>query len=331
MQSINNENQQGYNKGSDVEMNYTRNLEKFPYRGISSGNTKYIPTGFSSDFLTNDLMSRKLTFITSQAEEGKTLILHRIYLNAIDKGYRVLAVDGEYYQEELIHELYLKIIGNDEKYYDKIKINKLWIKEPKKHILEMIQEWHKNKLFIISKNDCDFNNLDELYKEVEKSVDENKIDLIGYDNMMALVTSTQSERNAKQADFVKAIIRMNQIKNTHSIIVNHARKQSERGIEIDIFDMSGTSDMPNMADNVYTLRRNFNPGEDEPDGWLYLKKNKLNGRHKEMQLVFNHKNRMYNEIDFFGNQTQLSLNWRGKGEQVKIEPTDDDNIKSYYS
>jgi len=297
-------------------MNYTRDLEKNPYQGVDYGGTKYIPTGFSSDYLTNDLMSRKLTFITSQAEEGKTLIAHRIILNGIDRGKRVLLVDGEYYQEELIHELYLKIIGNDDRLYDKKKVNKLWIKEPKEHILKMIQAWHKEKLYVISKNECDFKNIDELYAEVEKQVVLHDIDLVCYDNMMVIVTSSQAERNAKQADFVKAIIRMNQRKNVHSVIVNHARQQSERGIELDIFSMSGTSDMANMADNVYTLRRNFEPLEGEPDGWLYLKKNKLNGRHKEMQLIFNHENRMYNELDEFGNQIQLSLNWQGKGEQT---------------
>ena len=304
-------------------MSYVRNLERNPYQRIKQGDTKFIPTGFSADYLTNDLMSRKLTFITSQSEEGKSLVLHRILLNAIDKGYKVLLVDGEYYQEELINELYLKIIGNDKTLYDLIKVNKLFIKEPKNHILKLIQAWHKEKLYILSKNQCNFKNLDELYTTVEKEVNDYKIDLVGYDNMMALVSSTQSERNAAQADFVKAVIKMNQNSNIHSIIINHARHQHERGIELDIFSMSGTTDMPNMADNIYTLQRNFDPNDDEPDGWLYLKKNKLNGKHNKMALIFNDCNRMYNEIDKNGNQVQLTLNWRNEGTQENWTTTDD--------
>lgn len=295
-------------------MKYVRNITDDPYKEIAKDDTKYIPTGFSTDYLTDDLMSRKATIITSQSEEGKSVIAHRILLNAIDKGFRVLLVDGEYYEEELIRELYLKIVGNDKALYNSTKPNKVWIKEPKKHIKSMIEQWHHNKLYIFSKQKHKFESFEKMFYWIEEAVKENKIDLIILDNMMSLVSSSQAERNSAQADFIKNIIRLDREYNCHGLIINHAKKQPQRGIELDIFDMSGTSDMANSVDNVYVVWRNFDNDGDEPDGWLALKKNKFNGKHKTMPLLFDEESRTYLELEM-GTPVKLALNWRNEGKQ----------------
>jgi len=302
-------------------MRYIRNVTVKPYKTIKRADTKYIPTGFSTDDYTDDLMSRKITILTSQSEEGKSVILHRILLNAIDKGFKVLLVDGEYDEEELIRELYLKIIGKDKSLYDLTKPNKVYIKEPKKHILKMIEQWHENKLHILSKTEANFHDFEAMFNEIVEYVKTEKIDLVCLDNMMSLVSSSQAERNAAQADFIKNIILLNRKYNCHSVVVNHARKQAQRGIELDIFDMSGTSDMANSCDNVFVVWRNFDPADDEPDGWLSLKKNKLNGKHKTMPLIFDHENRTYLEV-ISGVPQRLSLNWRNEGKQEWIKSED---------
>ena len=143
-------------------MRYVRDLTLEPYNYLTKNDTKYIPTGFSSDYLTDDLMSRKMSIVTGQSEEGKSVIVHRTMLNAINSGYKVLLVDGEYYQEELIRELYLKVIGNDKSLFDGVKPNKVWVKEPKRNILPLLQEWHKDKIYIISKNECNMNRFEEI-------------------------------------------------------------------------------------------------------------------------------------------------------------------------
>jgi len=124
----------------------------------------------------------------------------------------------------------------------------------------------------------------------------------------------QSERNAAQADFVKNIIRLDRTHNCHGVIVNHPKKQMQRGAEIDIFDMSGTSDMPNMADNVFIVQRVFDPTDEEPDGYLHLKKNKLNGKHSKMPLIFADETRNYLEY-LNGEQVPMQLDWQNEGKQ----------------
>lgn len=298
-------------------MRYVRDLTIEPYKGIKADDTKYIPTGFSSDDLTDCLMSRKLSFIFGQSEEGKTVIAHRIALNAIDNNFKVLIVDGEYYQEELIRELYLKIIGNNKALCDFVRPNRITYSEPKQHIMSMLQEWHKNKIYILSKNECDFNNFEEMFNVIVDAVKKYSIDYVVLDNMMSLVQSTQAERNSAQADFVKNIIMLNRRYNCHSSIVNHPRKQSERGSELDIFDMSGTSDMPNMADIVFIVQRIFDKSEDEFDGYLHLKKNKLNGKHSKMPLIYQESTRTY--LEYKNNVLiDLKLDWQREGKQRSV-------------
>lgn len=304
--------------------NYFRDLTKNGYKRISSGHFKFIPTGFQGiDFATNDLMSRKCTIITGRSEEGKSIIVHRIILNAIDKGLKVLIVDGEYDQEELINELYLKVIGNNSKYYDTIRMNKLEVKEPKPHILDMLRQWHKDKLYIISKNKMDDGvDFNSLFDIIESTVEGKGIDLVVLDNMMSLVDSAQSELNANQKRFVQRVIRMNRNKDCHSVIVNHLRKpKGDRSDEPSVIEMSGTMDMFNLVDNVMLVVRNWVKKEPwEPDGWLKLEKNKLNGKHASIELLYDHETRNYLEVK--GDQAiAVNLNWKG-GKQTEWNTKD---------
>jgi len=316
-------------------MNYLRDLSINPFKGVVKSGIKFIPTGFSFDKDINCLMSGKLTFVTGQSEEGKSVVVHRVMLNAIDKGYRVLLVDGEHDQDELINNLYIKVIGNNKAHYKSEKFGVAYVKSPTDYAKEKLAEWHKDKLYIFSKYLCDVDNLESLYDLIEESVKKYKIDLVIADNMMSLVSSTQSERNSAQSRFVKRTISMNRNNNCHTVIVNHPKKQErgERGIELDIFDMSGTSDMGNLADNVLIVRRNFAKEKEredypkadpsgldkasEPDGWIYLKKNRFSGKHGKALLQYDFETKNYIEvIDGFANT--VKYNWQKEGKQNKL-------------
>lgn len=311
-----------------------RNVTKEPYKGIQAAGLKFIPTGFEAiDNAINEMYSRKATIITGQSEEGKSAVAHRIGLNAIAKGYRILIVDGEYYQEELISILYQRVIGNDKRFLKPVKLNRVYVNDPSDYAHAKIREWHKNKLYIYSKNDGPVQSLDEMYKIIEDGVIENKIDLVLLDNMMSLVSSTQAERNSVQADFIKKINAMNKKHNCHSLIVAHPRQQQKRGIELDIFDISGTTDIPNSVDNVLIVRRNFDKEEEidrmiyynqnpensdrynEPDGWLYLKKNKRFGKHAVVDLKYDFVSQNYYEMTKDG-IIELDYNWNDQGKQT---------------
>lgn len=315
-------------------MSALRNLGAEPYQPISVGDTKFIPLGIDeSDNITNDLMSRTITVITGQTEEGKSIIVHRAALNAIDKGYRVLIVDGEHNQDFLINKLYKMVIGGNVKYYDYKKFNKHYIKEPKPHILEMLQAWHGDKLWILSKKELSNDiktNFITLLSYIDKIVKSNKIDLIIYDNMMSLVISSAAEKNESQSEFIKAVIDMNEKYNSHSIVVTHIKKGLyERGDDVSIYNINGTSDIPGLADNIMIIRRNFKKhigAEDisEPDGWLGLRKVRANSVHKDIPLYFDKETGSLCEIKN-GSYVVKIYNWKGVGEQSQWEEMTEQN------
>jgi len=303
-------------------MNALRNLKAMPYSPISVGDTKFIPTGINaSDNITNDLMSRNLTVITGQTEEGKSLIIHRIALNAIDKGYRVLIVDGEHNQDFLINKLYQMVIGGNPDYYEFQKFNKHSIKEPKKHILEMIEAWHGDKLWLLSKKLLSDNikkNYKTMLEYVTKIVRANNIDLVIYDNMMSLVSTSAAEKNEAQSEFIKSVIDMNEAYNAHSIVVTHIRKgQYERGEDVSIYNINGSSDIPGLADVIFVVRRNFKKESiEDPDGWLSIRKSRNNSIHKDIPLGFDKETGSLCEIKN-GEIIVKSYGWKKEGEQVK--------------
>ena len=87
---------------------------------------KYIPTGINSfDLMTNHLPTKKVTVVTGVPKEGKSTFVHRIVLNAIDKGFRVLLIDGEHNRDDIIQRLYSMVIGNAPNTHKRERQNKL--------------------------------------------------------------------------------------------------------------------------------------------------------------------------------------------------------------
>jgi len=269
------------------------------------------------------MQSRTLIISSGQTEEGKTTIAQGMVLSAIDKKFRVLVVDGEHTQEVLINNLYKKVIGNDSKLYDYVQFNKAMIKEPKEHIVEMLTKWHDDRLWILSKkllsNEIK-KNFRTLLDYVRIIVKSNKIDFILWDNMMSLVTTSAAEKNEAQSEFLKGVIDMNEECNCASVIVTHVKKGTyKRGDEVDIGDISGNSDIGNLADVVYIIRRNFEKKTpEEPDGFMDIKKSRGNSIHAKIPLKHDAETGALFELRN-GEVRAKRYKWDGRGDQIKWE------------
>lgn len=258
-------------------MKALRNLYKDPYERLSTGDVKFIPTGiYSADIMMNDLPTKKISVVTGVPKEGKSTFLHRVALNAVDKGFNVLLIDGEHDQNTLVNSLYSMVIGNTPKAYDLVKYNKIDIYEPKPHILEMLKEWHKERLLIFSKYLAPIDNLEELFVFTEKIVKEKSIDLVIFDNLMVLVNGTQAEKNENQGRFMKRTGDLAKFQNTHCIVVAHPNKGAVQGEDMDIYDVSGNSEIVNLVDYLIQIRRDYS-SEDSADGYMRILLNRTVG------------------------------------------------------
>jgi twinkle protein len=303
-------------------MKALRNLYDTPYKRLTEGDVKFIPIGIpGAEKLMNDLPTKKITVITGVPKEGKSTVVHRIGLNAVDKGFRVLLVDGEHDQETLINTLYGMVIGGTPNAYEKLPYNKIELLEPKQHVVDMLREWHKDRLLIYSKYLDPIDNLELLFDFIEKVVVDNKIDLVILDNIMVLVNGKQVEKNENQGRFMKRTSDLAKFKNCHCIVVAHPSKLAKQGEDMEIYDVSGNSEIINLLDYLVQIRRDFT--NDNADGYFRIMLNRTVGANiGNIPLKFVPYRGLF-QMDLSGKAITYEFNWQNEGKQEKFVTTND--------
>lgn len=301
-----------------------RSMKDKKYKGINEKDYKFIPIGFTklSDSI-NDLMSGNVMVVTGRPAEGKSTFVHTVLLNAIDKGHKVLLIDGEHPQEILLNNLFRQVIGDEQGMFTKAKFNKLDIYKAKPHIQDMLDEWIKD-LHICSKYENDLSNFDEVFKMFEKYVIDYKIDFIIADNLMSLIDSTQSEMNANQSKFMKKCSSLAKATNIPIIICAHPNGTAAKGKKMDYYQISGTSDIANLAEVVVQIIKEptNNDGVLIADGMIGILKNRYGESSDDILLAFDKETHSLCEMKFDGSYDTISYNWKKEGKQEGFKPTD---------
>lgn len=235
-----------------------RSIAREPYTGITERSGKYIPTGLPTiDNSLNDLAPGCVTVIVGRANGGKTTFVKQITANAISNGNSVFLVNGENDEEIWLNELYQCVIGRDNKLYNVKKINKRYHKEPKPETLELLKQWQGDRLAILSTSKEGLLDIDGLFKKIDAWVYMNDTGLVIIDNLMSVLNAKSNEKNEKQAEFVQKCCDIAKRNRCHIVIVVHPNKEYRKGMEMDFENISGTSDIPNKADNVIAVIREY--------------------------------------------------------------------------
>lgn len=299
-----------------------RLLGSVPYQYVTKMGTRFIPIGSPSlAKRMNDFPTARATVVTGFPKDGKSTWLHQQALNAIDKGYKVLIIDGEHTQETLISDLYTKIIGHTPSAYVATPFNKRTVFEPKPQVLKMLTEWHKDNLIILSKylSNVKFDNLDELFSLTKSVISTYDIDLIIWDNLMTLVEGTSAEKFDNQGRFMKRVTDLLKATNTHGILVAHPNKNLRPGDDMTLYDVLGSSDIVNLTDYLIQVKKNHSKECDsDPDGWVRLILNRPYGETIDIPMRFDTENRCLYECSISGEPIRYELNWRGSHEQREL-------------
>lgn len=286
-------------------------------------NQIFIPTGIQSiDDRLNALEGGRITLLTGRPGEGKTTIGHRICLEAVDKGYKVLIVDGEHERTSLVRNLITKIIGSDKTAYNLKKYNLKYLKIPKDETKPLIAKWAKDKLVYYSKTEGDIGDLDRLFDLYKWMSKEHGTNLIFLDNLMSLMEFKADDKNKNQIAFMDKCHSLVTTTGMHLILVAHPNKTAGKGESIDYFQVSGASELINIADNVLQVIRSADPITDECDGWIEIHKNRGYGDFQKTELVFDKETTALIEK----NKQPKKINWRGnEGNQQKLGEKCDDS------
>ena len=293
-----------------------------PQEKVDEKKTLFVPTGIRGiDNELNMLEGGRMTLLTGRPGEGKTTFAHRAALEAVDKGFKVLIVDGEHSATVIRRGLYNKVIGNNASAYDSVPYNLKKIKLPKTHIKPMLDDWCRNKLWFYSKSEGKINDLNKLFDMYQWMHEKHGINLIILDNLMSLMEFKDDDKNKEQIAFAnKCHDLVIQNPNMHLVLVAHPNKTAAKGASIDYYQISGASELINISDNVLQVIKSANPSEDMCDGWIEIHKNRGYGTYKKVELVYDKETTALVEKGVVAR----SLNWQNEGKQRKLgQPCDD--------
>ncbi len=236
-----------------------RDLDHAPYRGVSAIRGRYIATGLGQvDVALNDLAPQCVTLVTGRSNGGKSTFVNQVMANAIDTGNKVLLVNGEGSQELLINKFYQAVIGRDELYYKWRRVNKRNIKEPTKEALRLLQSWHRGKFRLFNKGDSALKTTSELFDMLALELKTEGINLVIIDNLMSVLSvDSADEKLHAQADFMQRCCDLAKCENSHIILVLHPNKSLMKASQMEFEQISGTQDLPNKADNIIAVRREY--------------------------------------------------------------------------
>lgn len=219
----------------------SRPIEQIIRTGISEYDRKY--RGFRK---------KDVTILSGYSGGAKSTILSQFVLNAIDVGNNVAVFSGELDDGDYMKWMLLQAAGKafvtETKYenYFEVPFN----------YQEKIANWLEGHFWLYN-NDYGFD-FNAIIEQLEKMIDDHKLDLLCIDNLMALdISSLNKEKYEAQSEFAWRVHELAQKKNVHIIIVCHPRKPT--GL-LGMYDISGTSDIINAVDNiifVYRINQNF--------------------------------------------------------------------------
>lgn len=243
-------------------------LDENPYTGLDEEGYRYIPTGIPSvDDAINDIQTSTVTLITGRSNGGKSTFVNQIAASSVSNGYKTYLAIGEGNKYKIINKWYSSMIGYNQAYYTSKKLNKKWIKEPKKNVLEALQKWHKGLLKLYVKSLSKYKTTDQFFNMLEKSVKKNKYDLIILDNLMSLLkVSRASEKNEEQSLFVEKCHALADNYNCAIIIVLHPSKGYIKSDDIEMEHISGTMDIANKADVILGVVRYYEEHDKYKEG-----------------------------------------------------------------
>ncbi len=191
---------------------------------------------------------QQLSVMTGRPGSGKSTILNTIMLSSIQQGYPTAIFSGELPNSLLKSWITLPAAGRS---YTKPSLKRKDSYYVPKDVEEKILKWLKGKLFV---HNAEYgNNWLQLREDIKQIVSNGAKNII-LDNLMTLDLNYEDDRAKYKAQtaFINDLHEMVRTLNIHIWLVAHPRKQTAF-LRYD--DISGASDIGNLADNIFIVHR----------------------------------------------------------------------------
>lgn len=188
-----------------------------------------------------------VSVISGLRASGKSSVISEVCLDCVDSENRVGVFSGELAPKNFMRWMNLQAAGKG--YVEPTQFEGYY--NVRHEYQRKIANWLGQKFFLY--NNEYGNNFTAIMEEFEKKVENDKLDLLILDNLMAFNISNLGENKwDAQTEFVLSLQRLAKRKNIHIAFVAHPRK-AMGFLRLD--DISGTGDLGNAVDNAFIVHR----------------------------------------------------------------------------
>lgn len=219
-----------------------REIEKVDLADIDHILTGY--TGLDSQI--KGLFAGEITIVSGNNSSGKSTWLNNLMLNIVDQGWKTALWSGELQPFKLKTWIHLVAAGKK-----RIAVSRKGYYYVPNDIATIIDDWLEGKFFLYN------NNYGSKWAQILSDMEEmagKEVRVFILDNLMSLdIDIFSGDKNDRQKALLIQLVEFAKENNAHIILVAHPRKAATL---IRKYDISGTSDITNLVDNVFLIHRN---------------------------------------------------------------------------
>lgn len=302
------------------------NMSQVEYIDTKDKIDEGIPTGFYGlDYVLEDLQPEQLTVLFGRNGEGKSTVISQVICNCIDNKIPVFLYSGEMSTKRLLNWLYKQAIGDEKEYLTFVKTKYKVKADIKPEALRALQQWTSSLFFTYDKSAANVRkNMNDLFEVMAVAVKRYGCKLLIIDNLMSALEDTADSINADQSNFVQQCKDFAESYHAHVVLVAHPNKAKGKGEPLEKEDISGSNNIPNKADVIISVERQYKDDRD-CDTKLRLLKDREEGRYKVVKLLFQESTKRLLEIE--GNDVKtIEYGWKQylpKQDWYEIDPPED--------
>lgn len=194
-----------------------------------------------------------LTVLSGRPSSGKTSIIDQIIAQTMDGNNSAFLFSKEM-PERMSANWFNAILAGRRNMVEMVS------KEGKKFSVvpystqKQMQKFYEKKLFIYRDNEP--NDVESVMKSAEECVRKYGCKLIVLDNLMMIdLNCSESDKNTAQTNLMNMLIKFAAKFNVAVVLIAHPRKTQDMNSDIEMYDISGTSNIINLAMRSIGLRR----------------------------------------------------------------------------
>ena len=203
-----------------------------------------------------------LTILSGRPGSGKSSIIDQAIANTIDTDKSAFLFSKEM-PERMSANWFNAIIAGRRNMAEKSSADGRKYYVVPYDIQKQMQSFYSKKLFIY--RDDEPNDVASVLKSAEECVRKFGCKLIVLDNLMMLdLHCAESDKNTAQTNLINNLIKFAAKFNVAVVLIAHPRKTQDSNSDIEMYDISGTSNIINLAMRSIGLRRVSKKEKDDP-------------------------------------------------------------------